>query len=139
MINVPRWYYRIDKFNTFYNMMIDLYKKSDDNHEIMDAEKDLFVVYWEFIRDCLKSQNIRIPYPIDIFRKAKELNLISDADTWIEFIHDLNVLNFEQNLDKRKELHKYFVETYISKFESIHKTLNELKASIKYNTKSKRC
>lgn len=86
---------------------------------------EIIHLYWRFVKRTYKERKgIKLTTPREGFLKAQSDGMIHDADTWVEFIDDMNVCmattNPEESLEIRDKMLEYYHTKLYSTLDYVH-------------------
>ena len=130
---IPRFVLRIKfkfpyKYNNYRKIILQ-YKRRNPNvtaFNVFMAIKDVFMTYWQVLKDILKYKGIIKYYPREIFIFAKDTGMIDDADTWLEFINLVNRVLEINTSDENHEIFKFAINKYGKELKTIEKNINKI-------------
>lgn len=135
MPKLPRWYYRIENFNSVYRELVSFleiqkHNSKPDKQILLNTIKSLYVLYYKILRDLLKEKGIKLFFPREIFITAEENGIIKNSQIWLEFIDLLNILCYEKDLKLQEEIVDKILDQYIPVLKNVHKELTIMNKSI---------
>ena len=124
MTDIQRLKRKITKFNNAYKIYVNNYSETDLTKTVINL-KNVYYAYRRFLQDMVKNADHTIFLPTLIIRRAQELNIINDADIWINFIYDFNLLIYETDADKIRELEIHILNKYTNPLKNVNELLNK--------------
>lgn len=98
---------RIENFNKSFNLfetMVIEYRKTPNNDvnklALFQSFEIVVELGWKVLKDFLGQKGILAYSPNDVIKEAFAINILPEAQLWIDMVKDRNVTSHEYNLDK---------------------------------------
>ncbi|GEM_PF-5252408 len=128
MERLPIEYLKIMSFNLRYanyekfeNAYLNGELPKEATVHFMYAIRSVFIFYWKYIKYCYKNKGVDLHTPRQVLLRAKEDNLIQDADTWLDWIESYNTMYWEEDSGRKDNFTDLLVKNFHNKVSS---TLN---------------
>ena len=98
---------RIENFNRAYDLFVTVvenykqYPQNDINKLALTQSFEIvFELGWKVLKDYLKTKGIEVYTPRDVIKEAFGIEILPNAQIWIDMVQDRNASSHEYNQDK---------------------------------------
>lgn len=82
-----------------------------------------FELSWKMMKNFLSYEGIEVNSPRSAIRKSFEVEIISDAEKWLEMLESRNLSSHTYDEETAKEIYKNIAEKYIFMFEEFEEKI----------------
>lgn len=122
-----RWKQRFENFERSVQLLgkAVAVKTPDDITKagIVQCFEICFELAWNLLKDYLNDQGIIVKFPRDTFKKAFEVELLSDGQLWIDMLKNRNLMSHTNNPSIAEKAHNLIVNSYYSAMCTLYKQM----------------
>ncbi len=102
-----RFYERRDNFNRAYDLLVKTHEAylNDSTNDLnrlalTQSFEIVFELSWKLLKDILLGKSIDVYAPLDVIKEAFAINLLPNAQIWIDMLKSRNACSHEYNINK---------------------------------------
>lgn len=125
---------RIENFNRafdIYLQAVNAYNNDKNNiltHlALVQSFEIVFELGWKVIKDFLSIKDIKVYTPRDVIKEAFSVNILPQAQIWIDMAQDRNSSSHEYNMDKVSLILERISNIYCEELTRFQQGLKDLK------------
>lgn len=125
---------RIENFNRafdIYLQAVNAYNNERNNiltHlALVQSFEIVFELGWKVLKDFLATKDIQVYTPRDVIKEAFNVNILPQAQIWIDMAQDRNSSSHEYNMDKVSLILERISDVYCEELVRFQKNLKDLK------------
>jgi nucleotidyltransferase substrate binding protein (TIGR01987 family) len=130
MKNEERWLQRLQNLNKAFSRLQSACEKQDYNElevaGLVQTYEFTFELCWKTMKDKLNFEGYGVNSPRSTIRKAYEMELIEDVDTWLEALESRNLFSHTYDDAMAKQAVDLIKDTFAPMLSGCVTTLNRL-------------
>lgn len=122
---------RIENFNKafeLYTKAVNAYNGECENvlYHLASTQSFEIVVElgWKILKDLLNHKGIEVYAPRDVIKEAFSVNMLENAQIWIDMIKDRNASSHEYNEERTNQILNKIVSIYYEELKSFKEWIN---------------
>ena len=113
-----------------FNRRIDGYKldrtKEAEQMALIQSFEIIFELAWKVLKDYLESEGLNdAATPKKAIRHAFQVNLITDAETWLKSLENINLTTHTYNQETARQLLQFIEEKFYVIMSDLHSRLEK--------------